>query len=169
MFGGASSVGLYSECLFISSPAPFDECTIPIAIQLAKLSGFSPIIATASDNSKDLLTRIGATHILSRNLPSSKLASAITEITKGVPLEIIYDAVSVPETQQLGWDLVADGGSLVVVMPPNMDKKGQESKKQLIHVYCNVHAPQNRDLGRKLYARITDWLKTGIIVVSLKT
>ena len=42
-------------------------------IQLAKLSGFSPIITTASLKNTDFLKSLGATHVIDRNadLPSS--------------------------------------------------------------------------------------------------
>ena len=40
-----------------------------LAIQLAKLSGVSPIIITASLKSAELLKSYGATHVLDRSLP----------------------------------------------------------------------------------------------------
>jgi len=144
VFGGASSTGLY-------------------AIQLAKLSGFSPIIATASEHNTAMLKSIGATHVLSRHLSSSALESSIKEIVNGDVIQVIYDAVSIPETQQLGWDLLGNGGCLVVVLDPNFDKRGQENEKSIARVYANVHHPPNMELGTKLFGKVAEWLQDGSI------
>ncbi|KAG6372052.1 chaperonin 10-like protein [Boletus reticuloceps] len=61
IFGGAASVGQQ-------------------AIQLAKLSGFSPIITTASLHNEDLLLSLGATHILDRKLPNAALIKRVREL-----------------------------------------------------------------------------------------
>lgn len=136
-----------------------------LAIQLARLSGFYPIITTASEHNTDLLQSKGATHVFSRNLSLSALETSIKEITKGEFIKIVFDTVSSPETQQLGWDLLGRGGSIITVLDPNMNKKGQDGEKQVVHVFCNVQAPQNRAVGRKLYGKLTEWLEKGIILV----
>ena len=45
------------------------------AIQLAKLSGFSPIIVTASLHHAEHLEALGATHVIDRNVSGAALAS----------------------------------------------------------------------------------------------
>ncbi|KZT16714.1 GroES-like protein, partial [Neolentinus lepideus HHB14362 ss-1] len=87
VFGGASSVGQY-------------------VIQFAKLSGFSPIITTASPSSEALLKSLGATHVVNRKLPPADIKFAISSFITS-PLELIYDAISISDTQQVAYDLLA--------------------------------------------------------------
>ncbi|KAI0074202.1 GroES-like protein [Panus rudis PR-1116 ss-1] len=138
ILSGASSVGQY-------------------AIQLARLAGFNPIIATASLHNTELLKSLGATHVVDRSLPQAQLVS---EILNTVPkrFQVIYDAFGIPETQMLGYELLAQGGTLVVVRPPVLDKKkAQEDNKHL-------HLPPFDELGKELLqVHIPEWLKTGAI------
>ncbi|KAI0728650.1 NAD(P)-binding protein [Fomitopsis betulina] len=125
VFGGASTVG-------------------QMAIQLLKLSGFSPIIATASAHNFDYLRTLGATHILDRNLTPEALQEEIRKITDQ-PFQTIFDAAGVPETQLLGYDLLASGGTLAAVRP-------------------DAIAPEkNRTLGAGLYAKLTQFLAEGTL------
>lgn len=112
-----------------------------------------------------MLKSLGATHVLSRKLSATKLESSVKEITNGKPLDVIYDAVALPETQQAGYDILADDGTLAVVLAPDVCTT-EGSAKKVIRIFCMVHAPQNRDLGIKLYAKLPEWLKDGSIVVS---
>lgn len=91
---------------------------ICVAIQLAKLSGFSPIITTASLHNEALVKALGATHIIERN------ANVIAEVQKIVskPVEIVFDTVSEKTTQEQGWEILAPGGTLVVLLDPIVDK-----------------------------------------------
>lgn len=140
-----------------------------LGIQLAKLSGFSPIITTASEHNDPLLKSFGATHVLSRNLSVSELESAIKDIVGGKPIEIVYDAVSTAETQQLGWDVLGVGGSLVTVNHPlPINKRRQEGAKQVVLSNGGVHFSTNFILGAKLYAKLTEWLECGSILVGLE-
>ncbi|KAH7907149.1 hypothetical protein BJ138DRAFT_1104545 [Hygrophoropsis aurantiaca] len=94
ILGGSSTVGQY-------------------VIQFAKASGFSPIIATSSPSNFDLLTSLGATHTIDRHLPfSSSSSSIVSEISRitSKPITFVYDAISLPDTQQGGYDLLASGG-----------------------------------------------------------
>lgn len=130
-------------------------------------SGFSPIIATASEHNIDLLTSIGATHIINRHTSGADLASEIARIVQGTPLQVVYDAVSSADTQQVGWDVLATDGTIVVVLPPTIDKKDEAGEKHVVHVVNNVQLPQNREIGTKLYGKLTQWLEEGSIIVSL--
>ncbi|KAG6901433.1 hypothetical protein C0995_012063 [Termitomyces sp. Mi166 len=102
IFGGAGSVGQF-------------------AIQLAKFSGFSPIIATAAVKHTRHLKSLGATHVLDRTAPLSSLASAVKGITSA-PIEIVYDAISSADTQKTGYNILAPNGSMVVVLNPEVNK-----------------------------------------------
>lgn len=91
---------------------------ICVANQLAKLSGFSPTITTASLHNEALVKALGATHIIDRN------ADVVAEVQKIVskPVEIVFDTVSEKTTQEQGWEILAPGGTLVVLLDPIVDK-----------------------------------------------
>ncbi|KAG8218886.1 chaperonin 10-like protein [Butyriboletus roseoflavus] len=144
IMGGTSSVGQY-------------------AIQLAKLSGFSPIITTASVQHKDYLLSLGATHVLDRKLPTAALKEQVTNIV-GTPVMYIFDAVSLEETQQTAYDLLAPGGTLAIVNQ-KIVKEDETSQKKVLMVYGSFHFPPNRELGVKFAAALTRWLAEGKIKV----
>ena len=139
------------------------------AIQVAKLSKFSPIITTASPHNEALLKSLGATHVLDRSLPASKLAAEVAQLAGGKPVELVYDAVSLPDTQTLGYEVLAPGGALLLTLAPQIpeDKKKADDNKKIVHVFGNVHTPENRQLGIEQYSRLTEWLRTGAIVVRI--
>ncbi|KAI0661825.1 GroES-like protein [Cubamyces menziesii] len=146
IIGGASSVGQY-------------------AIQIAKLAGFSPIIATASPHNTSLLTSLGATHVIDRSLSDEAILTKLPELTGGKPIELVYDAISLPETMPLAYQALAPGGGLVIVLadviPAELKKEGDE--KRIAYVFGNVHSPENRACGVEMYKRLTEWLEKGII------
>ncbi|KAG1896508.1 chaperonin 10-like protein [Suillus fuscotomentosus] len=85
------------------------------AIQLARLSGFYPIITTASASNEELVKGYGATHFFDRSLSGKQLLAAISEVTDD-PIKLVYDAISLPETQSVGWELLADNGTLILTL-----------------------------------------------------
>ncbi|KAG6840428.1 hypothetical protein C0991_006778 [Blastosporella zonata] len=131
-------------------------------IQLAKLSGFSPIVTTASPRNEGHLKSLGATHVLDRNAPPSALVAQIHEII-AAPIDIVYDAVSLPDTQKFGYDLLADGGgSLILVLPPTEGVKATTTKR-LVNVYGLWNLPHTRGLGVQFYSNFTKLLEEGLI------
>jgi len=143
ILGAASSIGQY-------------------VIQLAKLSGFSPIIVTASLHNAEFLRSLGATHVLDRNLTLEQLRGEIVKITKE-PLDLIYDAVSVPETQLAAYELLAPGGTLVLVLYTKITEERPDKKVVRAFGQANF-PPENRVVAAELYGKhLTAWLKEGII------
>ncbi|KAG5644177.1 hypothetical protein DXG03_009018 [Asterophora parasitica] len=142
IFGGATSVGQY-------------------IIQLAKLSGFSPIIATASLKHDAYLKSLGATHVLDRNLPTTDLAAEVAAITPE-PIKLIFDAISRPETQQSAYSLVADGGHVFVTLPPVKEIQPVEGKG-ITRVFGQFTFPHSRELGVQLYGKLAQLLEEGLI------
>ncbi|KAG6827872.1 hypothetical protein H0H92_010141 [Tricholoma furcatifolium] len=141
VLGGATSVGQF-------------------AIQVGKLSGFSPIITTASASKHDTyLKSLGATHILDRHLSSTALAAEIQKITTA-PLEIVFDAVSLADTQATGYSLLANDGSLVTVLPPTVKV---EEGKHVFGVLGIWTFEYSKDLGAKFYGSLGKLLETGEI------
>ncbi|KAF8805433.1 GroES-like protein [Phlegmacium glaucopus] len=142
VFGGAGSVG-------------------QITIQLAKLSGFSPIITTASLNHADSLKTLGATHVLDRNLDSAHLRSEIKKITNDAPIKTIVDGVSLEATQQAAFDLLSPGGQMVVFLDPFHQSTGD---KNVIYAVGVATLHQNIKLFQTLYHDYLEgFLKEGVL------
>ncbi|KAG6827648.1 hypothetical protein H0H93_015452, partial [Arthromyces matolae] len=128
-------------------------------LQFAKLSGFSPVITTASLKHSSFLKELGATHVLDRNLSTSSLSTSIHKITSE-PLDFVYDAVSLPETQATGYSLLAKGGTLILV------NRSQIQPVEGKHVFTVIGIwtyPYTKDLGALFYAHLTELLENGII------
>ncbi|TCD62490.1 hypothetical protein EIP91_006811 [Steccherinum ochraceum] len=143
LFGGSTSVG-------------------QLVLQLAKLSGFSPIIATASSQNFELVKSFGATHVIDRNLSADKIAAAIREITSE-PVKVVYDAISLESTQLPAYNVLSPGGSLILVLAPLISEGKLSADKKIVNTYGNVHFEGNRELGKDLYANLTRYLETGEI------
>ncbi|KAI0366165.1 GroES-like protein [Pilatotrama ljubarskyi] len=135
-----------------------------LAIQLSKLSGFSPIITTASLKNTALLEGYGATHVLDRYLSASALREEVLKITDE-PVSAVYDAISLPETQNAAFDLLAPGGKLLVVLGDavNDDKKKNANGRTVVPVAGTIQIPQNAEFGKALYASLTGLLESGDI------
>ncbi|KAI0366159.1 GroES-like protein [Pilatotrama ljubarskyi] len=146
VLGGASSVGQY-------------------AIQIAKLAGFDPIITTASPRNTELLTSIGATHVVPRSLDPDAILAKLSEITAGEPVELVFDAITDSETVQLAYNATAPGCSLVVVLPSAVlgESKKEDDRKRIAQPAGHAHFPENRACGTEVFKRLTEWLEKGLI------
>ncbi|TFK63903.1 GroES-like protein, partial [Pluteus cervinus] len=141
--GGSSSVGQF-------------------ALQLAKASGFSPIITTASLKHTEFLKSLGATHVIDRKIPLSSLPAEVAKITDK-PIHFALDPISSAETQQAAYDVVEDGGRVTVVLPKTMTEK-EGSGKVAVDIVAVRDNPDNRELLVDAYAKYwSDWAKTGLI------
>ncbi|KAH8112689.1 GroES-like protein [Phellopilus nigrolimitatus] len=136
IFGGSGSVGQY-------------------VIQLAKLSGFAPIVTTASPHNAALLRSLGATHIVDRNAGSAAVVAALG----GAPVDLVFDAVSVADTQAQAWEVLAPGGALVLIGTPQVDRAKYPDKIVVDGVFGNVHPTGARALGVSLYSKLTQLLE----------
>ena len=114
--GGSSSVGQYgARPPRPRNNEPADLLIFDAAIQMAKLQGFSPIITTSSLKHEEWLKSLGATHVLDRRLAPEAILAELQKITGGAPIEYVYDAISLPDTEPLAYDALAPGGALTVV------------------------------------------------------
>lgn len=134
-----------------------------LVIQFAKLSGFSPIITTASLQHDAYLKSLGATHTIDRHQPLSALPEAVRAITS-VPVKLVYDTISEGETTNTLLDVLAPGGQVIVTLNPTLDQ-GKFAGKELVHVFGNVHQPAQRETGVELYKHLTPLLVAGDIKV----
>lgn len=143
-----------------SNQKPSDD--IYLVLQLAKLSGFSPIMTSASVKNSDALKELGATHVLDRNLSTESLKAEIAKITSK-PLELVFDAVSVG-TQQIAVDLVAPGGNVLVIMNPTVTPT---EGKRIAKATGKLRIDYNIELLERLYHdEIYGLLEKGLITVS---
>ncbi|KAM5538086.1 hypothetical protein V8D89_008283 [Ganoderma adspersum] len=132
-------------------------------IQFARLSGFSPIITTASLHNAPFLKSIGATHVLNRTLPSEQLIAEATKLAGG-PFGLVYDAISTPDTLGVAYALTAQGGSLVVVIPgEELATKAKEDGKHVYMANGLFVVPANHDIGRTLLDALPSLLESGDI------
>ena len=134
------------------------------ALQLAKLSGFSPIITTASLKHRDNLKALGATHILDRKLSRSVFSDEVKKITGEKPINYVLDAISLPDTQQMGIDILSTSGQMAVVLDPSVEIP---EDKKVIHAYGILRmTPAHIELLETLYHdEICGWLEKGVIKV----
>ncbi|THH31503.1 hypothetical protein EUX98_g2684 [Antrodiella citrinella] len=145
--GGSSSVGQY-------------------VIQLAKLSGFSPIITTVSAHNNDLVKGLGATHPIDRKLSDEEIVAAVKKITPK-PLKIVFDAISLKATQGFSVDVLSPGGKLVLVLNNALPKERITGDKDVWTTYGTVHGELNREFGAEMYSYITELLSSGDIKPNL--
>ncbi|KAG6864590.1 hypothetical protein C0991_008442 [Blastosporella zonata] len=94
-------------------------------------------------------------------MPSSTLAAQNREII-AAPIEIVYDAVSSPDTQRLGYDLLDDGGSLILVRP-TVEGLNKTTSKKIFNVHGTWTVPHTRELGIQFYSKFTELLEKGLI------
>ena len=138
---------------------------------MARLSKHSPIIATASLHNEALLKSLGATHVIDRSLAPEQILAEVKTITGGTPVEYVFDAISLADTQALAYDVLAPGGTLIIVLNEAIpaEKKqaqaGASLNKRVVHGFGIVHVPENREIGVQLFSRLTEWLQDGVIVV----
>ena len=124
----------------------------------------SPIITTASPQNFDLVKSLGATNPIDRHLAPSDIEKAIKEITSE-PIKFVYDTVSLPATQNLGYGLLSSGGILVVFLSPKVDEEKKTPDKTIIGSHGTGYAAPNRSLCIDLYNHLTELLESGDIQV----
>ncbi|KAI0071162.1 GroES-like protein [Panus rudis PR-1116 ss-1] len=143
IFGGSSVVGTF-------------------AIQLAKLSGFSPIITTVSPRNYDLVKRLGATHTIDRRLSPSEIISEIRKIVSE-PLKLVYDAISIRETLQVAYEVTAPGATILEVLEPELEAPKEKNLNVVLHFGTFHVPPSHRVLGVELFSHLTALLESGDI------
>lgn len=133
------------------------------AIQLARLSGFSPIITTASPAHENELKALGATDVIDRHLTTKEFTTALQKITQQL-IGIAYDVIASPETQQLAWSAIGQGGTLVLTLQPVV-REEEGNSRSVIATYGSPHAQPNQSLCRGVWHILGKWLQDGVIKV----
>jgi len=76
------------------------------------------------------------------------------------PINHVYDAISSGETQQIGHDILAPEGQMIIVVAPNLKKI---EGKTVIHVLALLALPQNREILEELYTKLTELVAEGLV------
>ena len=130
-----------------------------------KLSGFSPIITTASVHNTAFVQSFGATHIVDRTLPRATIVETIRRFAGGL-VDLVYDAVSVVETQELGYEIVSTGGSLIILVPEEIDRRKISSKNVNVIIAAGFFAvPENGEIGAQFTIEFERLLRDRILKV----
>ncbi|KAJ6477842.1 chaperonin 10-like protein [Mycena vitilis] len=137
------------------------------ALQLAKLSGFSPIITTASAKNESFLKSLGATHVIDRSLSDADVVKAISALAP--TLSVVFDTISTQTTLALGFAILKDSKkysqgkkTLLQIIPIPI----AEAKAEGIDVYMGWASSawtQYNALSRELYAQLEGLLAEGTI------
>ena len=159
IMGGSSSVGSYGKGKNVYKGVSH----YTIVIQLARLSGFSPIITTASRSHKDYLKSLGATNVVHRHVDKEEQKMAITEINSS-PIELVYDAISLPETQEVAFNILAPGGTLVSTLKPVVEEN-QGKSRRVVATYGSPHVEVNHALCQEAWSVLESWLHDGVLKV----
>jgi len=133
------------------------------AIQFAKISGFSPIITTASIKHATVLESFGADVVLSRDLSTDELKQEISNHTSK-PIKFIYDAISLESTQRTAVDILAPNGALVTTLPNVIGELDQG--KTSIGVRGVLRLEQNVVLLEDFFHdHLSEWVEKRLIQV----
>jgi NADPH:quinone reductase-like Zn-dependent oxidoreductase len=170
VLGGASSVGQFGE---LHAPARTAWAVVltraRTAIQLAKLSGFSPIITTASAHNAAYCASAGSTHVIDyRTTPYAALGAALAAIT-AAPVSFIFDAVASADSQAAGWAALAPGGTLAIVRESLVGTRNgvadDGSGRRTACMYATVHSGPHVEFATRMYAALGGMLEKGEIKV----
>lgn len=140
------------------------------AIQMAKLSGFSPIITTATPHNEGYCKAAGATHVIDyTKVPyGPAFADAVASITTA-PIKVIWDCIAHEDSQLACWSILAPSGTLVEAFPtPSpkigedgfVDKDGRKVVGVFRSAYFDAEGGENR-LGKTMFAALESMLRDG--------
>lgn len=167
----AASTSLGQFGTLISFPISWPPLihTFSPAIQLARLAGHNPIIATASLHNAPLLKSLGATHVLDRSRTKESILAELPALLGGKPLEFVFVALIDADSLRLGRDALAPGGALATVaanptqIPEDVANPGEG--KRIGYSFGSARLPCNRETGLALFKQIGGWLEKGEIQV----
>lgn len=133
-------------------------------IQLAKLSGFSYIVATASLHNTAYLRSLGATHVLDRALSVPDLLSQLNAISGLPKFEYAFDAYGNPESSLAHAMAVLGAGGRAVTVQPGVRVEVGEGKT-LARFTAESSIPENVVLLREIFGGLARLLEEGSVKV----
>ncbi|KZT08886.1 uncharacterized protein LAESUDRAFT_811013, partial [Laetiporus sulphureus 93-53] len=95
-----------------------------------------------------------------RHVPPSSLLAEIAKITSA-PLELMFDAVPFPQAQQEAYDILAPGGTLLLVLQLKIEVKSDE-RKHAVKVFASGYVrEENRVIASSLFKVLSGLLEEG--------
>ena len=82
------------------------------------------------------------------------------------PIEVVYDAFSSPETQSLGYEILAPGGTLAITLPLALDDSKLHSDKSVYFVYGAPHHPEYEEIDAGFFEVLLEYLASEEIKAS---
>lgn len=141
-----------------------------IAIQMAKMSGFSPIITTASSRNEAYCKAAGATHVIDYNKApyGPVFVEAVASITTA-PVMVIWDCIAEEDSQKACWSILAPNGKFIVAKPTPSKAIGadgfvDDNGRKVIGVFGSVYDDQvggDARLGKTLFQALEGMLRDG--------
>lgn len=137
---------------------------VDIVVQMAKLSGFSYIVTTASLHNTDYLKSLGATHVIDRHISPEALSAELKKIDGLPEIKYAYDAYGRPDSSlPLAVAAVGHGGKIVSLNPAI--KFDITDGKTLSKFAAEKYNPVIRPHFLKLWPEVTRLLEGGDIKV----
>ncbi|KZV70278.1 GroES-like protein [Peniophora sp. CONT] len=135
------------------------------ALQLLKLSGFNPIVATASSHNEAYCKAAGATHVVDyKTTPYDELPAIVKSIVGSTPVGFVYDAAA-KKTNEIAFSVLSPGGGMATVFIPQagVGKRGEDDEqgRRIVGVYGSVHEEEHKAFGKEMYANLTGMLERG--------
>lgn len=136
------------------------------------MSGFNPIITTASPRNEAYCKAAGATHVIdyTKVAYGPAFVEAVASITSA-PIKVIWDPVVSEDSQVACWSILAPNGKLVLSKPrpsPSIGVNGfvDSDGKKVLGVFASVYDDAvggDVRLGKSLFAALEGLLKDGDI------
>lgn len=138
---------------------------------MAEMSGFSPIITTASSRNEEYCKAAGATHVIDYSATpyGPALVEAVSSITTA-PIKVIYDTIVSKESQLACWSILAPAGQLLLAHPaPPKEVLGgdgfvDDDGRRVVGVAGSVHndeAGGDTRLGKSLFGALEGMVRDG--------
>jgi NADPH:quinone reductase-like Zn-dependent oxidoreductase len=128
------------------------------ALQFARLSGFTTIIANGSKANESLIKKFGATHFIDRGLSVDEQASKIHSIAPS--LEYAWDAIGAKDTSTLAARAFGpEGGLIVSSLPISADVLGEY--KNVKGKNINSSPLTHQESAAKVWSNLEEALKKG--------
>lgn len=112
-----------------------------------------------------LVTSLGATHVVDRKQPSSQIAVEVAKITSA-PIRLVFDAVGVESTQEVGYEILADDGNMITAGRLQIKEK-EGSRKVVVSPFVSLQVPVNRAFGVEFVKHLPQLIERGEIRVNL--
>ncbi|KAF5342137.1 hypothetical protein D9611_002031 [Ephemerocybe angulata] len=170
-------VGLYDDIprglalkSFVTSPGAYKGQAIFIAgaagsvgqaaIQLARVSGFTYIIASSSLKHAPYLESLGATHVLDRSLSLSELKASLASLSLP-PIEYAFDSIGDIETSLRSSLAALTPTGKVISVAAGVEYKGDDLGQKSVFSFTVLNKPEHM---KTLWPAVTSLLETKALV-----